>query len=536
MDCCLEAPPSYNRINYSQNSSESPQLGISLELPTFEDYLPTYWPGQSINGKLQVQLSTPTNISHLRVVLYGGVQVFGKRRDIPLSNGLFDYQKNIQVINKGMRIIKRPTNCTLTDSEYRQSLTNQQDNESPKPAKRHRWKLNSKQRVGVNQSKKQKIDDEEMCIQKLVKEIADADFEKDTSHGVFDDADFVHNFPSDKNCTFDLEAKTHHIGFSVAIPMSKSLPGTLDHQNYPITYRLVAIMRCSDDNKKETMCYSTTKVCLEPFVDIQSPKFSSSIRSSPIKVLVPGSSSAFRSLYSCLQSSSMIMNSLLVKSICPKTRFSTNALLSAPPQLLGYMELPRQAFERSENIPLKVKLSNTCSNFRISTLKIQVQLLQSINMTCSFGETAEHKAIVTKSVVFKNSDDDTENLTSCNDGIISLDGLNICFDLSKLVKVPSNATCSISSEATRETFSLVHDIGVKLEIEGALIKKSCNQEPKIEMTEVVYSPNQENTLLDTRVPERIATQDHIISKKYCMDLGTLPIAIGNSGYEFKIDV
>lgn len=549
MSCYFEMPslPSYH-ASRDQTSPETPNLGISLDLPSYADYLPTYWPGQSINGKLRVQLSTPVKVSHLRVVLYGNVQVYGTQRNTPLSNGLFDYQKNIQLISKGLRIIKRPTNHIHSSTMQLQNLetdnhcnnTNENNNDEPSPprneaTRQRRWTLHSKPKEKANKSKKQKQDDEEKYVQNLVKQIADNDFDKDTSHGAFVNEDFVHGLPSEENQTFNLDANTCHVGFSITVPISKTLPGTFDHKHYPVTYRLVAIMKCSDNNQNEILCYSTTKVCLEPYIDVQSPKFSSHIQSSPVKILVPGSGSIFRGFYSCLLSSSSVMNSFFIKSISKSRASSINTLLCASPQLRGYLELPKQAFERSESIPLRINLLNTCSNFKIHTLKIEVQLAQQIIMTCSFGETTEQKLITAKKILFRSNDGHTAISSGSSSNYISFDSPRMCFDLSKLMKVPSDCVYSIPSVSTRDVFYLTHDINVRLEIEGALVTKTNHYIPKIDMTEVVYSPSQESasTLSESYIGRK---QSQKARKIYRMELNPLPIVIGCSGYENKIDV
>ncbi|KAG1467680.1 hypothetical protein G6F56_004272 [Rhizopus delemar] len=467
----------------------SPRLNILLDLPVHDEYQPIYWPGQSINGRLQVQLDSPAKVFHLRIALYGSVQVHGKEPGSPLNGGLFDYQKNVKLINRGIHIMKRSEKKQGDHisfegiPDFRQSIMSEEKNESPIPCEEQDQ---PKKKKGKSEQEKQ--------TERLIKLIADTDRDHDRSHGILTSNNPSQEFIVDKSRTFDLDAATHNVRFSIHIPTSKNLPGTFDHPHYPIAYRLVAIMTCSDLEKNETLCYSIAKLRLEHSLSARSAEFCSHIQSPQTSIFVADSSNVLRNVYGFLVARSPSLLNSSSEIFCP--------------QLQGYLELPTQAFARSEQIQLKLVLINTSCNFAISAITIKAELVQKILMTCGFGEVTEHKVIMQRNIMFGNPQES-----------IALGGPHMCFDLSALLQVPDDCISSILSESTRDVFSLEYDIATTLEIEGWINKKKDTA--KKDMSQMVYHAHEEN-LIDTP-PKNTQNKIH---KTYSMEL-SLPIVIGN---------
>jgi hypothetical protein len=526
----------------SNCEASSPRLDISLDLPACKGYLPTYWPGQSINGKLLVQSNTPIKVFHLRIAFYGSVQVCGKERTMPLTGGLFDYHKNVQLLNRGLRIVKKhkehdsalQNQALGVISDYQQSTLNEEQNEmllfqaEATEKERHKAQCGRQETVQVTEPKRKKKSEEERRIERLIKQIADTDFDKDTSYGTIESKDLTYACFNDKSSVFELEANTHNVRFSIHVPISRKLPGTFDHPNYPISYRLVAIMNCFDNDQKEILCYSTAKVRLEPMMNDTWQEFCSCAQSSETSLLISDNSNIFKSFCNYVLSCS----SLLTKSRYSKAH--ANVLPEAMPlcssnQLQSYIELPTQVFGRSEMLPLKVKLLNTSIHFKISVLKINVQLSQRIVMTCGFGETTESKALMSKRFVFNSAD---ETPSGYDEHFTFFDCNNMCFDLTGLLHVPPSCAYSIPSNSTKEVYSLVHDISVNLEIEGIIRAKTINPEPKLDMTEVIYFAREDNIFVHERnqAVKKLNIQGDRVYKSYRMHLNPLQVFVDHSGY------
>ncbi|CEJ04953.1 hypothetical protein RMCBS344292_18901 [Rhizopus microsporus] len=509
MSCCLDSPVISLNHGDQTSPSASPRLSISLDLPAYEGYLPTYWPGQSINGKLQIQLNSPVKVSCLRVALYGNVQVCGSQREVPLYNGLFDYHKNVQLINKGIRIMKRPghDNVISSESHHLEVVAEEHHGTFNEDESDH----SHERRHCVAPEKKRKKSEQDKQIERLIRRIADDDFDKDSSHGTF--VDDSHLYDHNNERTYSLDGKKSNVRFSIGVPMSQKLGGTFDHPNYPITYRIIAIMKCAtDDSQQHLTCYSTAKVRLEPYLDIHAPEFRSPLQSAQARLYLSGNNNIFKNICSCL-----LPNSLLIKPTSSTSNSHQTTFFSNSSHLLGRLEIPVQAFERSDAIPLKLKLINMCPSFKIYALKVKAQLTQRILMTCSFGEAAEYKTIMEKQILFNSNE---HSILGSNGTLATLDTPKLSFDLSKLIHIPPSCVCSIPSKSTREIFSLVHDINVKLEIDGALLKKLKND--TISYEGLTQSENGGSV-----------RRYQSIRKVYEMEIEPLPIIIGNSGYEIK---
>ncbi|CAO3701727.1 unnamed protein product [Rhizopus microsporus] len=492
MSCCLDSSLTSLNNDDQASPSASPRLSISLDLPAYEGYLPTYWPGQSINGKLQIQLNSPVKVSYLRVALYGNVQVCGSQREVPLYNGLFDYHKNAQLINKGIRIMKRSSHDNAIGSESHHLEVVAEENHGA--FNENESDHSHEQRHHVAPEKKRKKSEQDKQIERLIRRIADDDFDKDSSHGTFVDDSHLYDHSNER--TYSLDGKKSNVRFSIGVPISQKLGGTFDHPNYPITYRIIAIMKCTTNNSQQHLtCYSTAKVRLEPYLDIHAPEFRSPLQSAQARLYLSGNNNPTSSTSNSHQT----------------TFFSNSSYL------LGHLEIPVQAFERLDAIPLKLKLINTCPSFKIYALKVKAQLTQRILMTCSFGEAAEYKTIMEKQILFNSNE---HSILGSNGTLATLDTPKLSFDLSKLIHIPPGCVCSIPSKSTREIFSLVHDINVKLEIDGALLKKLKND--TISYEGLTQSENGGSV-----------RQYQSNRKVYEMEIEPLPIIIGNSGYEIK---
>ncbi|CAO0795131.1 unnamed protein product [Mucor circinelloides] len=446
MDCCHESEECDPSSSSSQDlvtilsnlpqqyvdmSSYEPQpqgatkMKVSLDLPGYEKYLPTYLPGQQITGQVKLQNESPIKVTHLRIALFGNVQVYGDRPGHPMTNGLFDYQRNEQLINSGIRIVRQSTPNAVDE----QQLVCKRD-DSQQEAKRQKTA-------------------QDRHIEKLIRKVAAIDHSTHFSHGILNDVPtLVHN-NNQEDTAFELDSNSYQIQFSVRVPTSRRLSGSFDHPHYPVSYRIVAIMKyrdIEDASAKEITCYSTVRLCLEPFFNLN--QFRSRIQTSPSFQYVQNKDTVWSSI--CTQF--LNCGLMAIYANMQQKHLSHSSIEVA-------LELPKQAFERSQYIPLQVKLTNhaLCS-FKISVVKISVELTRRINMTCSMNEQVESQTIQSATFVFKSSQEQGQQLFFRH--------APLSFDLSNHIQIPTDSVCTIFSASTRDVFSLGYDLNVAVDITG----------------------------------------------------------------------
>ncbi|KAG2215434.1 hypothetical protein INT46_001397 [Mucor plumbeus] len=513
MDCCHESEEHYpssssqdlvtilsnlpnqytDMLSYQPQKQESIKMKVSLDLPGYEEYLPTYLPGQHITGQVKLQVESPIKVTHLRIALFGNVQVYGDRPGHPMTNGLFDYQRNEQLINSGLRIVKQ-----ATASNIGQQLVCKRDetnNNNP-------------------QNKRQKTA-QDRHIEKLIRQVAAIDHTMNLSHGILNDVPVsLMNNEEEEDATFDLDSNSYQIRFSIRVPTSRRLSGTFDHPHYPISYRIVAIMKSKDKNcgyNKEIACYSTVKLCLEPLINIH--QFKSHIQTMPTYQFVQNKDTLWNSICTHFLNCGMI--SLYMNR--QQKQLSTS-------NIEAHLELPKQAFERSHFIPLELKLINHASiNFKISVVKINIEFRRRINMTCSMNEQVESNVIQSTSFVFKSSQEQEQELFFKH--------AQLSFDLSNHIQIPTDSVCTIFSASTRDVFSLGYDLNVSMDITGVTTISNSNNLP--ENQEKCYIANQQHHIWhEDECHQNLPLEPyHHKFKTYTLNLDPLAvIVVGNSRF------
>lgn len=555
-----------------------------LDLPGDDEYLPTYWPGQKITGEVKIQLQNnlPIKVTHLRIALFGNAQVYGDQPGKPMTNGLFDYQKNEQLINTGLRIVRRSTqqqaptthssvigdttrvvlpSTSSTNEQQQQQQQNDDDNNSTTAGvDERRWKLCCRRDVingaevgpldlqqssnNKKKSRKNQKTPEDRHIERLIRRVAALHHISNVCDGLLYDP----NPPSSSNHhhqteeTFELNANnsstTNAIAFSIRVPTSTRLVGSFEHPHCPITYRIVAIMKCKDNDNNDITCYSTVRLRLETFMDIHAPQFMSPIQTNPTRHYVQNNSSLFTSAFTFVLSSSSILTYWLQKAtqqrkIAPESSSTTSPYLSF---LQSNLELPKQVFERSQYIPLQLIFENhASSHFKISAIQIHVEFVRRIKMTCSMNEEVEGKVIKSATLLFKSSE---EEVDAQQNDIVFFTHANMSFDLSKLIQIPDDCTCIIFSEATRDIFSLNYDLHVQLDVTGVtrwtndtnLISMAARQEGE-RSEPYYYYASDKHLVQQEQQQQRIPKESHHQSKTYTLHLDPINVVIGNSSYQ-----
>ncbi|KAI9263607.1 hypothetical protein EDC94DRAFT_518331 [Helicostylum pulchrum] len=531
----------------------APKMSVILDLPGYEEYLPTYWPGQKITGSVKIQIAdpqSPIKVNHLRIALFGNVQVYGNHPGQPMTNGLFDYQKNEQLINTGLRIVKKTsTPQQQTVVEIRDHVTQgiysaEEEEDDSILYDARRWRLNCRRdeintmesdihpiETG-NKKPKTKKTPEDRHMERLIRRVAAIDHTANKSSGILNDPTCSKHQPSLEECSaFELNANpsitNNTIAFSIRVPTSRRLSGTFEHPHYPISYRIVAIMKCQDKEGNETICYSTVKLRLEPFVDIHAHPFKSHIQSKPTRHYVRNKNNVLSGVFTFVVSSSSVLTHWLNKvskkqnrRISPSTDYCSSFIQS-------HLELPKQAFERSQYVPLQLKLANHSSHFKISAIQIRIELVQRINMICSMNEEVECSTVQSTVAIFKSSEEEEEEENG--DELVFFKYANMEFDLSKLIQIPENSTCTIFPESTKEVFTLNYDLNVKLSITGVL-QDNGNDETMTQES-CHYHATHKNMIKQQEDDLSLPKEPYYHKfKTYTMHLEPLTIVVGNSGY------
>lgn len=544
--------------------AETPIMNISLDLPGSDmQYLPTYWPGQKITGEVKIhpKFNSPIKVSHLRIALFGNVQVYGDYPGHPMTNGLFDFHKNEQLINTGLRIMRRsalqrpppphsPPHLTQDDTRIntRELVNTQLENQNPElssnntieneesvtfVADEQRWKLHCRrdERGSTddtnNQSGRKNVQKtpEDRHIEKLIRKAAAIHYTSNISNGLLED-DIECYYREETSSAFELRAGTT-ISFSIRVPTSKRLASTFDHPHYPISHRLVAIMKFRDKENNEITCYSTVRLRLESTLDMGASQYSERAQSNPTRQYVQNNNSLMSAICTQVLASSSVLTYWVHKKVSPNYCSS---------YIQGHLELPKQAFERSQFIPLQVAISNNAApKFKISAIKISVELTRRINMTCSINEEVERKVLCASKVLF-NSTEEESSEDSNGDEMIYFKHANMLFDLSKLIQVPDDCTSTIAAESTKNVFSLDYVVDVSLDISGivqevntsAIVSPLPPTSTNEEMRRC-YSATDKHIQLEERQEQNITKAPlHQRLKNYNLKLDPLTVYIGNS--------
>jgi hypothetical protein len=587
MDCCQDAvsiqSQRYNDLesilanlpSYLQDQTSSqqptPKLTVALDLPRYAGYLPTYWPGQNITGEVKIHLDLPIQVTHLRVALFGNVQVYGNHPGHPMTNGLFDYKKNEQLVNTGLRIIRKSP--VISTAEQRDTVCfNDSDihfETGQLPQDERHWRLlscrdrsdaegqhqtaavgsmhSSLHQQGMSSSssppegrakKRSNKTLEDKQMEKLIRRVAAIDHAANISNGVFylDQSILSTNSSrneesnSSKNNSFPLGANTHQIRFAVRVPTSHRLSGTFDHPHFPIGYRVVCIMKCKSSNggdDRDMICYATVKLRLEPYIDVNSLTFSTPIQTSSKILYVQKDNGLITGVYTYALSSSSTLTQWMYR-LAQWKHQKQSRVSPFSSYLQAHLELPKQAFGRSQYIPLKLKLANFAStHFKVSDIKITLELIRRINMTCSVSEEMESILVQLATVLFKGSGEDPQQPVT--DDIVFFKHASLCFDLSKVIKIPDDCVCSIFSESTKDVFTLGYDVNVRLDVTGLTQKMEATPNGEEEEEGVTYVATDKHILENAaQVSLPKEAYQHKL-KTYTFHLDPLTVIVGNIG-------
>lgn len=156
-------------------------------------------------------------------------------------------------------------------------------------------------------------------------------------------------------------------------------------------------------------------------------------------------------------------------------------------------------------------------------------------MTCSMNEEVEGKVIKSATLLFKSSEEEVD--TQQND-IVFFTHANMSFDLSKLIQIPDDCTCTIFSEATRDIFSLNYDLHVQLDVTGVtrwtndtnLISMAARQEGE-RSEPYYYYASDKHLVQQEQQQQHIPKESHHQSKTYTLHLDPINVVIGNSSYQ-----
>ncbi|KAI9259085.1 hypothetical protein BY458DRAFT_517721 [Sporodiniella umbellata] len=379
-------------------------------------------------------------------------------RNSPLNSGLLDYQKDVRLINRGLHITKKTGDSLEGIPDFHPRVETHSQ---------------TKKKQRQEKTKKQ--------TEQIIRWIAAT---KEDTHGILVHQDPGYEWIKDKSQTFDLTSSTYTVRFSIHIPSGKRLPASLDHPNFPITYRLIAMMSCADHGERgEMLCYSLAHLKLEHLVPVSSDE--GAVQSKHVRVYVADSENPWKKFYGSLAAD--IFPSL----------FSS--------QLKAFLELPSPVLIHACPIPLRLILTNTSMLWTVSSLIIKVELVRKVLMTCGFGEVAEQQVVLQKHIMFGSPQDIS----------VSLLGSPMVFDLSALLVLPSHCTCTVPSELTRHTFHLAYELSVALEVEGRLYPHPLSRP-------MVYYAHQENLV----APNSKKKQSLKAFKSYPLEL-SLPVIIDN---------
>ncbi|KAG0164473.1 hypothetical protein DFQ28_010271 [Apophysomyces sp. BC1034] len=511
-----------------ENNTVAPDLKISLDLPTCSDYIPVYWPGQDVTGRLSINVEDPVEVLYLRVALFGHCQVYDQPGH-PLIHGMFDYLENKQFLNTGFRITRRPNEISSGSDDNsaadagcptgEQQQQQQQQHCNAKSAHSPKTKKN-----------KSRLD---KSVERLIHDVASSETEAGAHKSNLSKfrATLIN---AGKDAPFMLPSNKHHIQFSLRVPNTRNLPGTFDHHHFPIQYRLVAIMLCKHiQSGIEMTTYNTVLFKLEPHVNIASDlRFASPLQTNWASCWV-GNTSWWGASWPMFTSKWRISRSWINhtednesvddKQRCIRTmwldrlfqgtRSSWWRLGSGRDRPCGYLRcaarLPRQAFVRGQTIPLRVDLIND-ANIPLAAVSVHVALVRKILMTSHLGEPVESTVMFETNPVFWEGREETFRSKKMH------------FDLADTLYVPENCTCTVSSEATRDTIEILHEIQVKVYVLETTAKDDSTVENQTE--ESFYQPAKDANDQDLQVTADNSRNQY---RLYTLIHSPLSVVIGN---------
>ncbi|KAI8987433.1 hypothetical protein BDF20DRAFT_850275 [Mycotypha africana] len=520
-------------------------------------------------------------LTHLRIALFGNVQVYGSRPGQPINNGLFDYSKNVQLINTGIRVMKKaspPKNGNATtlgrdlingqqqtdDVEsqlYKSIISNHTETDESEAfqslissnANSHKeYKFKSLDINSNHKKKQRKKTPEDRHIEFLIRKIAAITHnENNKSNGILDnfirvpDTEQLRQHVADKSRNnFELDANTYKIRFSLRVPTSYRLAGSFDHPHYPICHRIVALMKCkplSEEQKqqKELTYYSTVKISLESHVNMHSAEYQKCVQTEVVYQHM-NSRSLF---YNYMLSSSSTLSSWVQRLLhSNQKRTPIESQETSPSRIFlssylrAYAEIHQQVFLRSQFIPLQIKLDNhTQPHFSITVIKITIDFLRRIFMTCSLSEEVEKKLITSKCVEFSLGTTRNDAEAAASFSHLFEPDTRHCFDLSKVLKIPEDCSCTIAPETTKQVYGLGYDLEIRIEVSGVLTEavwqsKSANLKKDIAATERIYvaTDKQITTHPEFKPYTPYCEPYYHKLKKYTLQLRPLNVAVANS--------
>ncbi|KAF7731790.1 hypothetical protein EC973_008305 [Apophysomyces ossiformis] len=472
----------------------APDLRISLDLPTCADRTPSYLPGQDVTGQLSIGVKDPVEVLYLRVALFGHCQVY-ERPGHPLIHGMFDYLENRQLLNTGFRITRRANDGSKRSNSNldAMALTGEQH-----PQQRQLLKK-QEQHAGSQSTRDSRTDKHKARlnanVERLIRDIANTEL-GEGAH-VSDNSKFRAMLSNaGKDTPFLLPSNAHQINFSLRISNTRNLPGTLDHRHFPIQYRVVAVMLCKHiQTGIEMTSYTSIPFKLEPHVSISADlRFASPLQTIWTSCRV-GNTSWWNNLWpisKCSWRAPISNCSEDARSINDRHQciripwlgrlfYTRNSswlrIMGGSDTVSGHLSsvarLPRQAFVHGQPIPLQVELVNN-SLVSIVAVSIHVELVQKILMTSHLGEPVESTIVLETKPLFRQGRDEVFRSKKMQ------------FDLCSVLSVPEKSTCTISSESTRDTIEILHELQVKVYILQTISKDEGATDNQLE--ESIHKP------------------------------------------------
>ncbi|KAI8343056.1 hypothetical protein BC941DRAFT_498169 [Chlamydoabsidia padenii] len=456
---------------------------------------------QDVVGTVKITTDASIQVLHLRVVFYGHAQVYGAEPHTPLSNGIFDYLEDRQLINTGIRIARRPLLVEDTSIPIV---------ESSKDAMKRSFlmkKLHNKP-TDTTSSRKPAKTALVRETERLIRQIANKDQPKGAlllpELALFD-------YPPAH--IYDLYNKQHKVRYRLSSPTtSRLLPGSFDHPHCPIRYYTIAILLCKElDTDKYYMAYVKLPIHYIPRISVLSATYAGLLRETDrlwlgndsilarllnsthhyrhrhknTAALVKNySNPSFISVASSSSSSSL--NGM------PSSSFMTNwwyrliqthawirldhawirldRQVTYSKTLDCTLELPRRAFCRGQPLPFSVNLVNG-AGIRIAMVAIEMKLVRRVVMTCSVAETIDSVIEWESTSTFYGDEVDASTQVSAVSATAAkkqpfflFTTREMKFDLSGVVVIPDTCPCTIMPELTRNTFEMVYDWVVKVKV------------------------------------------------------------------------
>ncbi|KAI9266771.1 hypothetical protein BDA99DRAFT_506636 [Phascolomyces articulosus] len=495
------APAAAAAAYEQQRHSKAPRVNIMIDQQP--DYIEK---GKSIFGRLYIDTNgvpSTTRVKNLRVSVFGNARVHGDQPDQPFSQGLFDYKKDVKLLSTGVRIVKRGVESNSEQLGLSPFLTSDEQKEQQQkvPARKrskdkgrmidpddfdiHAAIHHDEEQEGVvhsgennnnngdwfqginnnNTSSSNKMKSpssfkqaRDKAIEQLMERIAlcAPSSESASSHGM---SLQILNAPQtdqeEEEKSYDLEPnKNHRIRFSIPITTRRLLPGSLEHNNHPIRYHIVALLIYTTDSHPNASSVSHIVVPLtfQPtpiatFKDTDEELITARQKTNPVSIWITNSKldqillsvktkqavktmppppSSPTSLTAEQNAGSFSRNensrnnnnnnssSLIVRDNNTTTTWMARLLyhlshyyvqrrrVLTTPHLKCSLELPHKTFSQGDAIPLRVHVENT--GLDISQVIIETKLKKRLYMTYHCGELAESKLIDQATTLFTAND------------------------------------------------------------------------------------------------------------------------------------